>query len=261
MGDTKIQWTEKVWNPVTGCSKISPGCQNCYAKRMSKRLAGRFGYPKDDPFKVTLHPDRLDEPLKWRKPSRIFVCSMSDFLHDDIPGKYIDEIIDVVGECPQHTFLFLTKRPENAKEKLDYWKIKDLQNFWLGVTVEDNDHLWRIDELLKIPAAKRFVSIEPMLGEISFRWASWHEWPPRPNPVGHLDGLKQLDWIILGAESGPKRRPCFDTDILNVVNQCKSAGVPVFIKQIQKHDGTLIKDINLFPPELQIQQSPAAEDA
>ena len=118
MGKSKIEWLQggRVWNPVTGCTKVSEGCRNCYAFRMSKRLAGRNGYPKDNPFAVTLHPERLEEPLHWKKPQRIFLCSMGDWMHKDVPNEFIDKILDTITACPQHTFLTLTKRPKTLKK-------------------------------------------------------------------------------------------------------------------------------------------------
>jgi len=189
---TKIEWAEESWNPVTGCTPVSEGCENCYAARMAKRLAGRAGYPADDPFKVTLHPERLEQPLKWRKPRRIFVCSMGDLFHPDVPFWFVCQVMAIVAACPQHQFLFLTKRavamhdyftaslplefelPEAAKElgvldkipgKKTPWPPK---NIWLGVTAENQARAdERIPVLLSIPAAVHFVSIEPCLGPVN----------------------------------------------------------------------------------------------
>lgn len=201
MGNTKIPWAEKVWNPITGCTKISPGCQNCYAERMANRLRGRCGYPADEPFRVTLHPDRLEEPLRWRKPSMVFVCSMGDLFHEDIPESFISAVFYVMQVANQHSFLILTKRPARMAEFLDRWVHCDhaypdyawhigagsnsgrpygyghyraegkrrppLPNVWLGVTVENQEMAdLRIPILLQIPAVVRFVSVEPMLGPV-----------------------------------------------------------------------------------------------
>lgn len=188
MSQTKIEWATHVWNPTTGCSKVSAGCQNCYAERMAKRLAGRCGYPKDDPFRVTLHPDRLDEPLRWRKPRRVFVCSMGDLFHPDVPFEYIDRIFSTMALAWQHTFLILTKRPERMRDYitttrttdvvLQHWKPErgertwPLSNVWLGVTAENQEMAdERIPILLQIPAAVRFVSCEPLLSAIDLtKW-------------------------------------------------------------------------------------------
>jgi protein gp37 len=185
MADTKINWADKVWNPVTGCSRVSAGCQNCYAERMAHRLRGRYGYPPDDPFRVTLHPDKLEEPFHWRKPERIFVNSMSDLFHEDVPFEFIDRAFARMFDVQQHTYIILTKRPSRMLEYLSddnprytarkvfdltmgsagkfdcdpYWP---LDNVWIGVTVE-NRQTWdeRVNLLKPIPAAIHFVSYEP----------------------------------------------------------------------------------------------------
>lgn len=190
MGESKIEWTDAVWNPVTGCTKVSEGCRNCYAERMSKRLAGRFGYPADDPFKVTLHPDRLDEPQGWKKPRRIFVCSMGDLFHKDVPDEFIAQVLNVpMRGVHRHTYLILTKRPERARDFLQgfyggtgkvvacrNWEsgssipTSPPSNVHLGVSVEDQRTAdERIPLLLETPAAKRFVSLEPMLGPVDLK--------------------------------------------------------------------------------------------
>lgn len=201
MADTKIEWADSVWNPVTGCTKISPGCANCYAERMAKRLAGRCGYLEQDPFKVTLHSDRLGQPLNWKKPKRIFVCSMADLFHEDVPDEFIARMWWVMGQCvgyldPSryrgHTFMILTKRPERMKKWLKGWadqktrkrwiesfgEVYDwmngprywpnvFDNVWLGVTAENQEQAdKRIPVLLQTPAAVRFVSCEPLLGSV-----------------------------------------------------------------------------------------------
>jgi len=176
--NSKIEWTDASWNPVTGCSPISEGCQNCYAARTAKRLRGRYGYPTDDPFRVTFHPDRLEEPMKWRKSRRVFVCSMGDLFHDDIQAEWVDRIYHVMQRCNQHTFILLTKRPENIRHLLYDWhtdppgcgflsKHGHLPNVWLGVTAENQEQAdKRIPILLDIPAAVHWVSVEPMLGPV-----------------------------------------------------------------------------------------------
>lgn len=230
---TKIEWCQETWNPITGCSKISEGCKNCYAERMSKRLAGRYGYPKHNPFAVTFHPDRLDQPLKWKKPKRIFVCSMGDLFHEKVSEYDILAIWQRMGEFhdlngqiapvekrPGHTYLVLTKRPERALDFLSrrYPKGFERSNVWIGVTCENQQAAdERIPILLQIPAAVRFVSCEPLLGEIDF---------------SHLpESGAELDWVITGGESGPGARPMHPDWARSIRGQCQAAGVPFFFKQ------------------------------
>ncbi len=297
MSKTKIEWTEDVWNPVTGCTKVSPGCAHCYAERMSKRLKGRYGYPADDPFKVTLHHDRLDQPLHWRKPRTIFVCSMGDLFHEDVPHKFIAQVFNTAMRChhegKDHTFIFLTKRPERmatffreaGQVESQYgfpvnrggeWTASLTPNVWLGVTAENQEQAdKRISILLQIPAAKRFVSIEPMLGPVELE-AAWHgyltgwktESDHHPQCSGWSNGecdcngvpvqvqTNKLDWVIVGCESGPGRRRCDNDWIRQVVADCRSAEVPVFVKQIQDKEDKVIKDISQFPADLQVRQRP-----
>jgi protein gp37 len=231
VGKTKIEWTEYSWNPVTGCTPASEGCQNCYAKRMATRLKGRYGYPEDEPFKVTLHPEKLKEPLKWKKPRRVFVCSMGDLFHEQVPDEYIAKVWEVMSNASQHTFLVLTKRPQRMKDFLARlgWYIHDrdgypmeavldeggkytLKNVWLGVTAENQQRAdERIPILLQIPAAVRFVSIEPMLGPVVIP----EEWP---------------DWVICGGETGPGARPIHPAWVRSLRDQCQAAGTPFFFK-------------------------------
>jgi len=168
MGTTKIDWAEKSWNPVTGCTPVSAGCANCYAAKMAKRLAGRYGYPADDPFRVTLHEDRLEEPLHWRKPSRVFVCSMGDLFHEDVPEDVIWQVIEKAWQAKQHTFLLLTKRPRRMADVLTHsmlWLNDTPPNIWIGTSIENQQTAYeRIPHLLNAPAAVRFVSCEPLLG-------------------------------------------------------------------------------------------------
>jgi protein gp37 len=196
--NSKIEWTDHTWNPVTGCSKISPGCAHCYAERMSKRLAGRCGYPADEPFAVTMHPERLEEPLHWKKPRMIFVCSMGDLFHKDVPDEWILQVFNTMRACEAlelgHTFQILTKRPERMRDICQRLRwdgrglgrlwiahsaddpgyrlmggkgCTGLQRVWLGVTAEDQQRAdERIPLLLQTPAAVRFVSVEPMLGPV-----------------------------------------------------------------------------------------------
>ena len=221
MGNTKIEWAESTWNPVTGCSKISDGCRNCYAERMAKRLAGRYGYPMDEPFRPTFHPERLSEPLKWKKPRRVFVCSMGDLFHSDVDDRNIAAVFLRIASLPIHKFLVLTKRPERMKEFFFTYKFPSgksltetiLPNLWIGVTVENDQERHRIDTLRSIPAAVRFISFEPLL-----------------SGIGNIR-LQGISWAIIGCESGPKRRHCRPELAENLVTQCHDAGVPVFVKQ------------------------------
>lgn len=238
---TKIEYVTDTWNPVTGCTPVSSGCKNCYARRMAKRLAGRCGYPADEPFKVTLHPDRLEQPLKWKKPRRIFVCSMGDLFHPDVPADYITAIYDVMGAASKHTFIVLTKRPERIDPVLygedgrwHYGGGDYLPNVWHLTTAENQEMAdKRIPILLKLREASSGwpvlgVSVEPMLGPISFRWAKWEPWKPLRN--NHLDGLRRLNWIICGGESGPGARPMPPEWPRELKDQCREAGVPFFFK-------------------------------
>ena len=254
MGDTKIDWAEKTWNPVTGCTKISPGCQNCCAERMSKRLRGRCGYDAENPFKVTLHPDRLEEPMRWRRPSTIFVCSMGELFHPEVPFAYIERVFNIMLHAPQHTFLVLTKRPRTAKMFLDpnlrsdVFKHWPLPNVWLGVTAENQEMAdKRIPILLQIPAAVRFVSVEPMLGPVDlfsndYLGGCINCEVCLDNPETFINRAqdRKIDWVICGSESGPNRRPANIEWIRSLKNQCLAVGVPFFLKQMEV-GGRLIK--------------------
>ena len=253
MADTKIEWAERVWNPITGCTKISPGCNNCYAERMSKRLAGRCGYPADDPFKVTLHPERLHQPLRWRKPSKIFVCSMADLFHDDVPFEFMQRVLWVIWHSHihnfGHTFMILTKRPERMQQFFSSKIYADSansyhlpQNLWLGVTAENQEQAdKRIPILLQIPAAVRFVSVEPMLSAIKMDFG----WLGRgPGVWLHRDQrgwLGGIDWVIAGCESGPRRRPADIQWFRSLRDQCIRENTPFFLKQMDNRYGSLDK--------------------
>lgn len=209
---TSIEWTEQTWNPATGCSKISPGCEHCYAEVMARRLKaiGVKGY--ENGFKLTLQPHRLEEPLQRRKPTIYFVNSMSDLFHEEIPESYIKQIFDVIKNTPQHTFQILTKRAERMAGLLSKYDIPP--NAWLGATVENKRHgLPRIDWLRKVDAKVRFLSIEPLLEDL-----------------GDID-LKNIQWIIVGGESGPKARPMKLEWVKNIKRQCKENDIPFFFKQ------------------------------
>lgn len=231
MSDNKIEWTNKTWNPVTGCTKISAGCKNCYAERMAKRLAGRAGYPESpNQFKVTLHPDRLEQPLKWKKSRLIFVCSMSDLFHDDVPGSFIDKIFAVMAASKQHTFQILTKRPETLVQWYrwtDYFGGGDyLPNVWLGTSVENQEQAdKRIPELLKVPAKVHFLSCEPLLENIELELSG------RNYGINFDTWSARIDWVIVGGESGPGARPIDPEWVRSIKRQCEDSSVPFFFKQ------------------------------
>jgi len=238
--NSKIEWTDATWSPVTGCTQISAGCKNCYAKRMARRLAGRYGYPEaPHHFDITLRPDRLEQPLKWRKPKRIFVCSMSDLFHEDVAFLDIADIFQTIIPCRQHTFQILTKRPQRMREYFDFHAsffreapgVPD--NVHLGVTVCNPDELWKIDELLKIQAAFYFVSLEPLLGEMDIRpFLPYSEDSGGFTPWGvPIDILRDgLDQVIVGGETGHGARPMHPDWARSLRDQCQAAGVPFFFK-------------------------------
>jgi len=233
---TKIEWAEESWNPVTGCSRVSEGCANCYAERMAKRLAGRCGYPADDPFRVTFHEDKLPAPLHWKKPRVVFVCSMGDLFHEDVTYEELTMVWNVMLEADWHLFLVLTKRPERMREFIRV----PLPNVWLGVSAENQARAdERIPVLLSIPAAKRFVSIEPMLGPVElgeYLYSDYDVAAMDNQLLTPLEGFKhiKLDWVIVGGESGPGARPIHPDWARSVRDQCRDAGVPFFMKQMTK---------------------------
>ncbi|ABB14146.1 DUF5131 family protein [Carboxydothermus hydrogenoformans] len=252
MRRTNIEWADAVWNPITGCTPVSEGCQNCYAKRMAYRLRGRCGYPQDEPFMVTLHEDRLLEPYRWRKPLRVFVCSMSDLFHPDVPDEFIFRVLLTVKQNPQHIFMILTKRPERMQDFFKRCIHGTIKNLWLGVTVENQKMAnKRIPILLQIPATVRFVSCEPLLDPVDLsKWLGICEGCGMPatkcGPVLWRKGQKccpecthdfylnwSLNWVIVGGETGPKRRPANIQWIRSLRDQCVAAGVPFFLKQME----------------------------
>jgi protein gp37 len=261
MGTTKIEWTEVTWNSVTGCSKISPGCQNCYAERMAKRLAGRCGYDAKQPFQITSHERRYEEPFRWRDPRMVFVCSMGDLFHEDVPIGCQLGVYETISDdrAQKHTFQVLTKRPENMADFHAAEVVGALPNLWLGVTAENQE--WadkRIPILLDIPAAVRFVSLEPLLGPVDLSpWVresvSSIDYFQRVGP-DRIGRKERLDWVIVGAESGPGRRLCDTRWVEDIVRQCHAAKVPVFVKQIHTSDGrggtVVIKNINHISNQL-----------
>lgn len=245
MGDnSKIQWTDRTWNPVRGCSLVSAGCANCYAMKQAHRFSGR-GKPYEDLTELGPHgprwngnimlvPEALEEPLRWKTPARVFVNSMSDLFHEDVPIKFISRVWLTMQLAPQHTFQILTKRPERMlayMREFGHYEGKPLPNVWLGVSAENQETAdERIPLLLQTPAAVRFVSAEPLLGPVSFRWAHWEPFN-RDRVINHLDGLRRLDWVIAGGESGPGARPMHPEWARSIRDQCQAADVPFFFKQ------------------------------
>lgn len=210
LGST-IEWTQATWNPVTGCTKVSAGCKNCYAERMSKRLKA-MGKPQyANGFKLTLQPDALELPLRWKRARTIFVNSMSDLFHKDVPSEFIEQVFSVINRCPQHTFQILTKRPEVAAQLAD--RLHWTPNIWMGTSVENVLVLNRIACLRRIPARIRFLSVEPLLGPI----------PKLP--------LSGIHWVIVGGESGPGARPMQLEWVRAIRDRCIAEQVPFFFKQ------------------------------
>ena len=209
--NSSIEWTESTWNPLTGCTKISPGCKHCYAERLSERLQAMGQRNDSNGFNLTLQPHMLDLPLHWRKPQRIFVNSMSDLFQNDVPAAYILRVFDVMRRAHWHQFQVLTKRSDTLYEldQLIDWPA----NVWMGVSVENQEYTWRIDDLRRTNARTKFLSIEPLLG-----------------PLSDLN-LSNIDWVIVGGESGPSARPIQRTWVVDIRRQCRNAGVPFFFKQ------------------------------
>lgn len=230
---SKIEWTDGTWNPIVGCTRTSPGCQNCYAERFLARFGrvnghkfeGLSRFTPDGPRwnnRVRLVADELEAPMRWRIPRRVFVCSVSDLFHEDVPEVWIREVFAAMMACPQHTFQVLTKRAVRMAHVLgsagwwsghDSWSQRG-RNIWLGASVEDRERLPRIDDLRDTPAAVRFLSLEPLLEDL-----------------GALD-LRGIHWVIAGGESGPGARPCSIAWIRSIVEQCQAAGVACFVKQV-----------------------------
>jgi protein gp37 len=206
-----IEWTESTWNPVTGCTKISPGCRHCYAERMAKRLQamGQPNYAAG--FDVALHDHVVELPLMWKKPRNVFVNSMSDLFHEAVPVEFILRIFDVMRRADWHQYQLLTKRSERVLEleKKLLWR----PHIWMGVSVEDQDHVYRIDHLRQTHAHTKFLSVEPLLG-----------------PLSDLD-LSDIDWVIVGGESGPGARLLKPAWVMSIRDQCRQARVPFFFKQ------------------------------
>ncbi len=211
MGKSAIEWTEETWNPVTGCDKVSPGCDNCYAERLAVRLHKMGNGRYRNGFDVTLHWDKIDDPLRWKRPRLVFVNSMSDLFHPDVPETFIEQVIDVIGKAPNHTFQILTKRPRSALRILNGSELP--QNLWIGTSIETDRYVFRADYIRKINAAVRFLSLEPLLG-----------------PLPSLD-LSDIGWVIVGGESGPGHRPVDPDWVRQLRDRCQVEDVPFFFKQ------------------------------
>lgn len=206
-----IEWTESTWNPLTGCTKISPGCKYCYAERMAKRLQAMGQQNYINGFKLTMHEHVIEKPLEWKKPQFIFVNSMSDLFHKDIPLEFIQRVFDTMKRAHWHQFQVLTKRSERLAELSPYLEWTD--NIWMGVSVENEKYTFRIDDLRKTGAKIKFLSVEPLIG-----------------PISKMN-LKGINWVIVGGESGPGARPLEREWVVNIRDQCLKAKVPFFFKQ------------------------------
>lgn len=212
---TQIEWTDTTWNPVTGCSKLTHGCDSCYAERFAERFRGVPGHPFEKGFDLILRPERLRQPLSWRDPRRVFVNSMSDLFHKEVPTSFIDLVFDTMEEANWHTYQVLTKRSSLMVRYLRGRYGRDLAppHIWLGVSVEDAKNVVRVKHLRTAQASMRFVSFEPLLG-----------------PVGTID-LSGIDWAIVGGESGPRARPMTEDWATEIHDQCRAAGIAFFFKQ------------------------------
>lgn len=209
--NSSISWTNSSWNPVTGCSKVSPGCANCYAERFAERWRGTHGHPYEQGFDLKLWPERLDLPLRWRAPRMVFVNSMSDLFHEDVPLSYIRRVFATMKAAHRHTFQILTKRSERMAglaDSLEWWP-----NIWVGVTIESEEYVERASHLRRVPASVRFVSAEPLLGSLTA-----------------LD-LSGIDWLIVGGESGPRRRSLDVGWVLELKDKSRCAGTAFYFKQ------------------------------
>ncbi len=209
--NSKIEWTDATWNPVRGCTKVSPGCKHCYAERFAERFRGVKGHPFEQGFDLRLIPAKLTDPLSWRKPQRIFVNSMSDLFHDQVPTEYIQSVFNVMNQADWHQYQVLTKRAERFEDLSD--KLPWAPHIWMGVSVENKDYLGRINQLRRTKAHIKFLSIEPLIG-----------------PLGEVD-LRGIHWVIVGGESGPGARPMAAEWVKDIKDQCVRAGVAFFFKQ------------------------------
>ena len=285
MAKTKIEWAEHTINPIRvqggwACTKISPGCQNCYSEAMNKRFGDGKPYdnsPKEYVLNLSVF-DKLPD-----KPTTVFVQSMSDLFHPDVPDDFIDKVFSMMAIYTEHQFLILTKRIEQMREYFavpseDLWAdrwtqceepsatVFPLPNVALGVTVESPEYLWRIEKLLQIPAAIRFVSLEPLLGDIDLTRVVDSRWEDKPymnvlagsiwnDEMGTYADGEKLDWLIVGPETGPHRRPCPIEWIEHIVEQCQAADVPVFVKALSIN-GKISKNMADWPEHLRLRQMP-----
>lgn len=236
MASSSIEWTQMTWNPTTGCNKISAGCKFCYAEVLSKRLHAMGQHKYRNVFKLTLHPQTLDIPYSWTKPKIVFVNSMSDLFHDKVPLSYIQKVFEVMNNCPQHQFQVLTKRAERLEELSQYLTWTD--NIWMGVSVEDDRVIHRIDHLRNTGAIIKFLSIEPLIGS-----------------VGEIN-LEGIDWVIVGGESGFKAREIKEEWVQDIRRQCRTQRVAFFFKQWggknKKASGRILngRTYNEFPKKI-----------
>lgn len=212
-----IEWTEATWNPVTGCTKVSPGCAHCYAETFAERFRGVPGHPYERGFDLQLRPERLELPLKWSQPRKIFVNSMSDLFHEGVPFEFVERVFDTMRRAQQHAFQLLTKRPERAAAFAARAGMAWPGNVWMGTSVENQHWTTRVDDLRRVPAAIRFLSCEPLLGPLE------------------LD-LHGVHWVIVGGESGPRARPMKPEWVDSIRQQCERDGVLFFFKQWGAHD-------------------------
>ena len=240
---SSIEWTEATWNPVTGCTKISPGCKHCYAERLSLRLQAMGQRNYANGFDLTLHERMLEKPLSWKKPQLIFVNSMSDLFHDEVPVEFILQVFDMMERASWHRFQVLTKRSERLLELNDQVDWPD--NVWLGVSVENQDYTFRIDHLRGTDAATKFLSLEPLLG-----------------PLSGLN-LDKINWVIVGGESGPGARLMQEEWVIQIRDQCNVAEVPLFVKQMGESWARVNKvkskkggNMSEWPRDLQIRDYP-----
>lgn len=212
---SSIEWTNATWNPVTGCTKISPGCENCYAERFSERFRGVSKHPFEQGFDLTLRPERLEQPLQWRQKRMIFVNSMSDLFHKGVPTEFVDQVFETMEKANRHTFQLLTKRSSRLRNYINrrYAETSAPRHIWLGVSVEDAQRKSRITHLQEAHATVRFLSIEPLIG-----------------PAGVLD-LNGIHWVIVGGESGPRARPIDEGWVRDIRDQCVEANTAFFFKQ------------------------------
>src|SRR6266566_1599841 len=220
--NSTIEWTNSTWNPVTGCTKISPGCAHCYAETFAERFRGVKGHPYEQGFALKLWPNRIELPLHWKKPRRIFVNSMSDLFHKEIPDKFIRRVFLTMELAKHHTFQVLTKRAERMEQwtNENYTRSAWPKNVWLGVSVENQDYSWRIAHLQHTPATIRFLSVEPLLGPLNLNKAV----------------LQDVEWVIVGGESGPNARRMKPEWVIEIKQDCQRFGVPFFFKQWGTYD-------------------------